>query len=145
MKFSYTARNKNGELENGELEIASEHELAEYLRNKGLLLTSAEAVGENEKKHKELKIPFLNRVKTVEKIFFTQNLQVMVKAGLSVSVALKTLAQQTTNKFFQTVLMDLYQRVDKGNSLADSLALYPKVFPELFVNMVRAGEKNGKL
>ena len=145
MKFSYTARNKNGELENGELEIASEHELAEYLRNKGLLLTSAEAVGENEKKHKELKIPFLNRVKTVEKIFFTQNLQVMVKAGLSVSVALKTLAQQTTNKFFQTVLMDLYQRVDKGNSLADSLALYPKVFPELFVNMVRAGEKSGKL
>ena len=145
MKFSYTARNKNGELENGELEIASEHELAEYLRNKGLLLTSAEAVGENEKKHKELKIPFLNRVKTVEKIFFTQNLQVMVKAGLSVSVSLKTLAQQTSNKFFQTVLMDLYQRVDKGNSLADSLALYPKVFPELFVNMVRAGEKSGKL
>ena len=145
MKFSYTARNKNGELENGELEIASEHELAEYLRNKGLLLTSAEAVGENEKKHKELKIPFLNSVKTVEKIFFTQNLQVMVKAGLSVSVALKTLAQQTSNKFFQTVLMDLYQRVDKGNSLADSLALYPKVFPELFVNMVRAGEKSGKL
>ncbi|MDZ4230032.1 MAG: type II secretion system F family protein, partial [Candidatus Veblenbacteria bacterium] len=129
-----------------ELEIGSERELADYLRGKGLLLTSAEAVGQDEKKtNKAMGLPFLNRVKMVEKVFFTQNLQVMVKAGISVSVALKTLAQQTTNKTFQTILMDLYQRVDKGNPLADSLALYPKVFPELFVNMVRAGEKSGKL
>lgn len=145
MKFTYTARNKDGGLENGEMEIGSERELADYLRNKGLLLTSSEAKGETQKSHKSIKLPFLNRVKLVEKVFFTQNLQVMVKAGLSVSVALRTLAQQTTNKTFQVVLMDLYQRVDKGNSLADSLALYPKIFPELFENMIRAGEKSGKL
>lgn len=145
MKFTYTARNKNGELENGELEIGSEHELAEYLRDKGLLLTSAEAAEQTEKKHKELHLPFFHRVKMVEKVFFTQNLQVMVKAGLSVSVALKTLAMQTSNKNFQTILIDLHQKVDKGNALADALALYPKVFPELFINMVRAGEKSGKL
>lgn len=145
MKFKYTARNKTGELESGELEIGSERELADYLRNKGWLLTSAEAIKSEEKTHKEFKLPFFNQVKMVEKIFFTQNLQVMVKAGLSVSIALKTLAQQTTNKAFQIILIDLHQRVDKGDSLADSLALYPKVFPELFVNMVKAGEKSGKL
>jgi len=145
MKFKYTARNKTGELESGELEIGSERELADYLRNKGWLLTSAEAIKSAEKTHKEFKLPFFNQVKMVEKIFFTQNLQVMVKAGLSVSIALKTLAQQTTNKAFQIILIDLHQRVDKGDSLADSLALYPKVFPELFVNMVKAGEKSGKL
>lgn len=145
MKFKYTARNKNGDLENGELEIGSEHELAEYLRNKGLLLTSTETEGEEKKKTKQLNIPFLNRVKSIEKIFFTQNLQVMVKAGLSVSVSLKTLALQTNNKYFQTVLLDLYQRVDKGNALGDSLALYPKIFPEVFINMIKAGEKSGKL
>jgi len=144
MKFKYTARNKTGELESGELEIGSERELADYLRNKGWLLTSAEAIKSEEKTHKEFKLPFFNQVKMVEKIFFTQNLQVMVKAGLSVSIALKTLAQQTTNKAFQIILIDLHQRVDKGDSLADSLALYPKVFPELFVNMVKAGEKSGK-
>src|SRR3989338_5763098 len=105
MKFTYTARNKNGEPETGELEIGSERELADYLRGKGLLLTSAEAVGQDEKKtNKALQLPFLNRVKMVEKVFFTQNLQVMVKAGISVSLALKTLAQQTTNKGFQVVL-----------------------------------------
>ncbi len=145
MKFKYTARNKNGELENGELEIGSEHELAEYLRNKGLLLTKAEADGQIQKKSSQLKLPFFNRVKMVEKVFFTQNLQVMVKAGLSVSVALKTLAMQTSNKSFQTILIDIHQKVDKGNSLADALEQYPKVFPELFVNMIRAGEKSGKL
>ncbi len=145
MKYKYTARNKNGELENGELEINSEHELAEYLRNKGLLLTSAEIIGQKKKNKTKFSWPLFNRVKTVEKVFFTQNLQVMVKAGLSVSLALKTLAQQTNNKSFRDILMDLHARVDKGNTLADSMANYPKVFPEVFINMIRAGEKSGKL
>jgi type IV pilus assembly protein PilC len=145
MKFKYTARTKAGALETGEVEIGSERELADYLRNQGLLLTSAEAQNQTVKTKKQLTLPFLHRVKLVEKVFFTQNLQVMVKAGLSVSVALRTLAQQTTNKTFQAILLDLYTKVDKGNSLADALALYPNVFPELFVNMIRAGEKSGKL
>ncbi len=143
MRFAYTARNSKGQPESGEMDMGSERELADYLREKGLLLTHAEA--KDQPKGPRLRLPFGGKVKTLEKVFFAQNLQVMVKAGLSVSIALKTLAEQTTNKAFKNLLLDIHQNVDRGNPLSDALAAYPKVFPELFVNMVRAGEKSGKL
>ncbi len=146
MRFNYTARNDQGQLEQGTADVPSEHALADSLRAKHLLLTKAEpADAAPKRKLGSFKLPFAGRVKAVEKVFFTQNLQVMVKAGLSVSVALRTLGQQTGNVAFRAILLDVSQRVDKGNPLSDSLAAYPKVFPELFINMVRAGERGGKL
>ncbi|MBI5465883.1 MAG: type II secretion system F family protein [Candidatus Kerfeldbacteria bacterium] len=148
MKFSYSARNEEGGLERGEIDLPSERELADYLRNKGLVLTHAEAVQANQTSSKKMtfKIPWLGgRVSSADKIFFAQNLQVMIKAGLSVAIALKTQAAQTSSKAFKEVLEDVYQKVDRGIPLSDALGGYPKVFSELFVNMVRAGEKSGKL
>lgn len=147
MKFSYTARNKQGALERGEIEMGSERELAEYLREKELLLTHAETADKAAAVNPVKKIArfSLGRVAPAEKIFFTQNLQVMVRAGLSVSMSLKTLSQQTSNKYFRGILEDIYVKVDRGIPMSDALAGYPKIFTELFVNMVRAGEKSGKL
>lgn len=146
MKFSYTARNESGTLEHGEMDSPSEHNLAQDLRNKGLLLTKAEVIGAASKKpFGQFKMPFGGKVKALDKVFFAQNLQVMVKAGLPLAVSIKTLAQQTQNKTFRTILEDIYLIVSKGTALSDALGKYPKVFSELFVNMVRAGEKSGKL
>lgn len=149
MKFSYTARNNQGALEQGEVEMPSERELADYLRGKGLLLTHAESVGAPAASAAGAAIAkkafSFKRVTPAEKIFFTQNLQVMVRAGLSVGVALKTLSQQTSNKAMRSVLLEVYTKVDRGIPLSDALADHPKVFSELYVNMVRAGEKSGKL
>jgi type IV pilus assembly protein PilC len=146
MKFTYTARNNQGKLEKGEMEIPSEHDLAQYLRSKDLILTHAETQNnKTENGKKTIKLPWLQRVSAIEKIFFTQNLQVMVRSGLSISVALKTLAEQTTNKSMRIILLDVQQKVDRGIPLSDSLAEHPKIFSELFVSMVRAGEKSGKL
>jgi type IV pilus assembly protein PilC len=86
-----------------------------------------------------------SRVPLKEKLFFVQHLGLMLKSGISLSVALKTLADQTKNKYFQYVLNDMGARVERGESFADSLAHYPKVFGELFVSMVEAGEMSGKL
>ena len=91
---------------------------------------------------------FLNRFRKVpltQTIHFCRNLQVMIRAGLSLSVGLKTLIRQTDNKKLKSILEDIYQEVEKGGTLADSLARYPDTFSELFVNMVRAGERSGKL
>jgi type IV pilus assembly protein PilC len=148
MKFSYSARNEEGALERGEIDLPSERELADYLRNKGLVLTHAESLQAGQTEHKKMtfKIPGLGgRVSSADKIFFAQNLQVMIKAGLSVAIALKTQAAQTSSKAFKEVLEDVYQKVDRGIPLSDAMAGHPKVFSELFVNMVRAGEKSGKL
>jgi len=87
----------------------------------------------------------LSRVPLKERLFFVQQLGVMLKAGISLSAALKTLAKQTTNKYFIFILTDISDKVEKGNTFAESLYPYKKVFGEMFVNMVEAGELSGKL
>lgn len=69
----------------------------------------------------------------------------MIKTGISLAVALKTLAEQTSSKSFRSILIDLQQQVEKGNLLSKGLEKYERVFGELFINMVRAGEASGKL
>ena len=85
------------------------------------------------------------KIKLAEKIFFVQQLKVMIQAGISLSVALKTLADQTTSKSFKRVLIDLQLRVEKGNLLSQGLEANQKLFGELFINMIKAGEASGKL
>lgn len=84
-------------------------------------------------------------VSLTNKIFFLQNLQVMVRTGISLSVALRTLAEDTPNKSFKAVLGAVAGDVDKGNSLAKSLSRFKRVFGEMFINMVESGEISGKL
>jgi type IV pilus assembly protein PilC len=87
----------------------------------------------------------LSTIPSAEKVFFAENFRVMVKAGLSVSEALETLALQTRNKKFALILTEIKEGVEEGNPLASMLAKYPKIFPEYFVNMIRVGEVSGTL
>ncbi len=146
MRFNYTARDPQGNIKKGEIEAKDESEVAKKLNQQSLLLTGLQAMEEvGEKTSNKLSFDSLRRIKTIDKIFFTQNLQVMLKAGLTVTIALHTLADQTTNKRFKKIIQQIEIEVEKGDTLSDTLAKYPKVFPELFVNMIRAGEKSGKL
>ncbi|MDP2830599.1 MAG: type II secretion system F family protein, partial [bacterium] len=65
--------------------------------------------------------------------------------GISLSVALKTLTKQAENKFFAKILKEISGSVEKGVSFAESLRPYKKIFGELFINMIEAGEVSGKL
>ena len=102
---------------------------------------------ENKEKQKETSIPSwykLFGVPVQEKIFFVQQLGLMLRSGISLSKALHTLSKQTSSKYMSLILNELYKKVDHGKSLADSMKAYPSVFDELFVNMLDAGEKSGK-
>ncbi|MDP3900164.1 MAG: type II secretion system F family protein [bacterium] len=85
------------------------------------------------------------RIPSAEKLFFVQHLGVMVKAGISLSKSLQTLAEQTNNKRFKKILIDVSKRVEEGHTLAESLEVYHKIFTDLFINMISAGEVSGKL
>lgn len=87
----------------------------------------------------------LSSVPSKEKLFFLRNLGVMLKAGISLSAALKTLVKQTTSKKLKGVLAEVSQKVEKGETLHDSLKPYERIFGELFINMIEAGEISGKL
>jgi len=80
-----------------------------------------------------------------EKLFFVQHLSIMLKAGISLSVALKTLGKQTSNKRFAGIINDVSRNVEKGVSFTESLKPHEKIFGQLFVSMIESGEISGKL
>lgn len=85
------------------------------------------------------------KVKLPQKIFFTENLRVMIKAGLSLTEALRTLAMQTEQKGFKAVILELNADVEKGQSLSQALAKHGNLFEPIFVNMIASGEVSGTL
>lgn len=143
MKFSYKARSGSGETTEGVVEARDRVEAINTLRNEGMipLFVNQKSGGFDLKN-----ISFgSGKVKLSEKILFTKNLSGMLKAGLSLSRALEVLSRQTKNKLLKKIIEALSDTIDKGGTFSDGLAKYPKVFPPLFVSMVKAGEESGGL
>lgn len=80
-----------------------------------------------------------------EKFFFTQHLSLMIKGGIPLAEALKTLKEETKSRTFRKVLDDVLKRILEGESLNKSLARHPKVFNKFFQSVVRIGEESGTL
>ena len=76
---------------------------------------------------------------------FTNQLAVMIKAGISLPESLEGIASQTDNNKFRAVINDLKMRIEAGQSLSQSLAEHPEVFTDLYINMVAAAEISGSL
>lgn len=144
-KYLYTAKNAEGKPRSGEMDAKNERDLAFQLRSEGYIVTSIERLDDpNGKPH----INILDRLQGVslkEKLFFTRNLSVMISSGLTIARALDNLSQQTKNKHFKAVLINVYKDVQKGSALSDALTKYPAIFNDLFVNMIRVGEVGGTL
>lgn len=87
----------------------------------------------------------LQRVPLKEKLFFVQHLVPMLRVGISLPKALRTLSKQSSNKYFKSILDEMAEKVDGGATLADSVRPYKKVFGELFVSMIETGEVSGNL
>jgi general secretion pathway protein F len=85
------------------------------------------------------------RVQPQEVAAFTRQLATLLKAGIPLAEALGALAEQAENKKFEAVLAEIRQKVNEGSALADTLAKHPRIFPELYTNMVRSGEAAGNL
>ncbi len=84
-------------------------------------------------------------VPLTDKVFFTENLKVMIHAGLSISEALNTLALQAEKKSFKKIIGLVKADVEAGRPLSTSLGKFPKIFPSIFVSMIQIGEVSGTL
>ena len=145
--FLYTAKNQKGEAKTGKLEAINEHELAATLRQEGLILISAETTDDEKKFSFDIKkiVAGFGHISLVERMMFTRHLAVMVKAGLSLNQALKTLAEQTKNPRFKRAIVRIEENVRQGKTFSESLAIFPRIFNNLYVNMVKVGETSGNL
>lgn len=80
-----------------------------------------------------------------DKIIFTRNLAVMVKAGMTLDETLAILAEQSTNPRLAKILLQINSDIHNGKTLADGLAAHPRIFDQLYTNIVAAAEKSGTL
>lgn len=143
MQFSYKAKDLKGNIKSGNLDAKNKNELKKKLGNLGLSVISSRE-GKSEKSKLEIS-KILKRVGVVDKMLFARHLGVMLKAGLPFSRSIAVLSEQTSNAYFVEILQSVQEDIQKGNSLADSLAKYPNVFNSLFVSMIRVGEIGGNL
>ncbi|MCR5378198.1 MAG: type II secretion system F family protein [Fibrobacter sp.] len=138
-EFLYKAQNAQGNNFEGTLEAQDKAEAEALLMRRRLTIVSLK------KKPKELKIRIGNGIKHEDLTRFTRMFSSMCSAGLPMLQCLTILEEQCENPELKAVIHKVTQSINGGSSLADSLALHPKVFDSLYVNMVAAGEAGGIL
>lgn len=141
--FVFQGRNRLGEVIAGERAADSRDMLKQLLRSENVIMTTAKEKG------REIALPKFSRspkkVKAKELAVFTRQFSVMIDAGLPLVQCLDILAEQQDNKFFAQTLTSVRQDVEQGATLAMAMSKQPKVFDQLYVNMVEAGETGGIL
>ena len=139
--YVFKGRNRLNEVVVGERVADNREALRQILRREQVTLTSVKEKG------REIGIPKIGRkkVKSKELSIFTRQFSVMIDAGLPLVQCLEILAQQQDNKYFQQILLQVRQDVEEGSTLAAAMARHPRVFEQLYTNMVEAGETGGIL
>ena len=142
--FYYQAVAKDGKRSTGHLDAPTLAAAREQLVRQGLFPTKVEL-----SKEEGVAVPWYRRLLTrgiglKEKIFFTKQLAVLLRAGVPIMPALELLVDQTEGGL-KNVVMSLRDGIKEGLSLADGLAKYPETFDSIYIQLVRAGEASGKL
>ncbi len=141
MKFNYTARTKDNELQAGIVEASDRKEAVDTLQGHGLLVVSMEEEGRG----LSFQIGFFSRVKNRDLVSFSRQLATLFGAKVSLVSSLELLASQTEEAYFQEIIFDVASTIEAGDSFSSALANYPKVFSNFYINMIKAGEVSGNL
>src|ERR1035437_6341227 len=161
-QFSYRARRRSGELVEGVLDVADRSAAVTQIERLGLFpvavdtaRTGAAVNGKSSAKNFDL-MAFLpptlraqlsqkRKPKLQELATFTQQLANLIKSGMPLTVALNSMTHLETKGIPAEVSRELKQEVTEGRSLSDAMQRQPRIFSDLYINMVRAGESAGSL
>src|SRR5690349_3860823 len=138
-EFTWEARGRTGEVKRGTMEADNEEVVNQRLRQQQLAPVRVQ------KKRRWSEMTLGSGVNTRDLVTFTRLFATMIDAGLPLVQCLDILSGQQTNKHFGAVLKDVKNSVEGGSSFSEALKRHPKVFDELFVNLVSAGETGGIL
>jgi len=139
--YSWKGRNRYGDAVAGERVASSPQELTRILQREQIAVSQISA------KRRELRIPLLNRdkVRLKELAVYARQLSVLIDAELPLMQSLNILAEQTRNKYFKRVILRVREDVEAGSSLNQAKRKFPRVFDDLFCNLVGSGEQSGSL
>ena len=140
--FKYAVRDKAGNAVGGSLEGESKDQVSAKLRSMGYTIVSLEQSGGG---LGSINLSFGTGVKPKDITIFSRQFATMIGAGLSLTKCLSILGSQTESPALRVIITQIGRDVESGQSLSDAMSKHPKVFPPIFVNMVRAGETGGVL
>jgi type IV pilus assembly protein PilC len=139
--FVFRAMDLSGVPARGEVEALSKQDVAEQLKERGLIVVDIA----HKYRSREINLELFARVKPKDLAIASRQLATMVNSGMSILRALYVLETQTDSKMLKETISAVRRDVEAGLQLSDALARHPKVFGPLYVAMVRAGETGGVL
>lgn len=140
--FAYVGRTRQGTVKKGELSAKSRDEAVDQLRKQQVVVTSLE---ERAGKAGKFKLSLGSGLTDKDLVVFTRQFGTMINAGLPLIQCLDILATQSENKVLRETVADVKNHVESGSTFSDALRKHPKVFDDLYVNMIHAGEVGGLL
>ena len=141
-EFMYKVLTADGKKKSGRIEANSLERANEKLKGEGYTIMSVKEAGALDK---DININIGGKVKSKDLTMFCKQFASILNAGVTIVQALDMLSEQAANKTLKAALKDMQTSVEKGNNLADSMKMHPKVFPPILINMVSAGEASGSL
>ncbi|NBV43464.1 MAG: type II secretion system F family protein [Firmicutes bacterium] len=139
--YQYQAFDQAGVLRKGSEDAVSESDLRQRLRSQQLYPKEIRVSRNTSRSFLPKRGTNYKRALTL----FTRQFEVLMDATIPYDKALQLIIEQTENVRFKEILAEVRARVVEGGSLADALQLYPKIFPEMYVSMIRSGENSGNL
>lgn len=140
--FTYKAKDLEGEVHTGDIEVADQHSAVSILRKKGLIVIT---VTPKEDSRINFLDKIIHKVSFTSIVNFTRQLATMINAGLTLSEAIDILQEQEENLKFKSALEEVSHDIKGGLTLNQALSRHEDIFPTLYVNLVKAGETSGKL
>lgn len=145
MRFTYQVRDATGRIKEGEIKANDAADATRQLRKDGLYILALDVAATRPGSGGMGLALFQRRVSRADIIYLTNQLSIMVDAGVSLAAALDGIAKQTENPTLQKVLTSVQRDVEGGDDLSTALAKYPKLFDTTYVNLVKASEASGLL
>ena len=140
--YSYVAVDSRGKEKRGRMDAENREEVVRQLKNDGLIPVS---IREQGVLNKEIDFSIGKKVKPRDLSVFCRQFVSITQAGVPMKEALQMLTKQTENKYLKQAVANVLANVEKGNTLADSMAAEKDIFPDIMVHMVEAGESSGSL
>jgi type II secretory pathway component PulF len=142
--YKYESFNRRGKKISGTVDASSKQDAITILRGQGLMPTQVSETTGVTISGSSWKSIFRKKVEIRTKVVFTKQLAVLLKSGVPLLQALELLIEQFEGDF-KIVLINIKDGVKAGESLATEMEKYPKIFPKVYTQLVRAGEASGKL
>jgi type II secretory pathway component PulF len=143
--YSIEAIDKEGNLIKKVIEAENEIDIKYLLQRDGLFLVDYKPASNFVVKLKKINPFKRKKIKAVEIIELFENLHLMIKAGVSVSVAIKDLSKEMQNKHLKFILEDIYRTITSGGSLYEGFSKYRDAFGDVILTLVKVGEETGGL